>query len=382
MLSPTALLRSNGIVRVTLSLSPSAALDLYEYLIRGHQIYHLPAPKPFLNRPLQTRTALQIPQALRAGSPAPSRIPQRATRPRSRPLRQTRPKAETRRRRSLARRDPGAKKQRLATESRARREEEEDRKERARRKRLGLPELPPKGTAPGHEEAELTAKLRGLNEPAVLFAETHPQRLARYRALTTPSSTPQLSKGPIPTTLSLLPEASIRVPKTVPSDAEGRAYLFRQLASYFSLLLSEWARALSARSVAVKESTQGRAAESAMLQSRDNMRPLFRKFETGELPDSILAPIVEIVNAAQERRYVDANDGYLRLSIGKAAWPIGVTMVGIHERSAREKLHEGEGGKAHIMSDEVTRKFLQSIKRSLTFAQTRWPPEDQGQLMG
>lgn len=287
------------------------------------------------------------------------------------------------------------KKQRLATESRARREEEEDKKERARRKRLGLPELAPKGTAPGQDgsaqqlaaeqdipSAELTAKLRALNEPAVLFAETHPQRLARYRALTTPRSTPQLSKGPIPTTLALLPEAEIRVAKTVPTDAQGRAYLFRQLGSYFSLLLSEWARALSGRSAAVKESSQGRAAESAMLQSLANMRPLFRKFETGELPDSILAPIVEIVNAAQERRYVDANDGYLRLSIGKAAWPIGVTMVGIHERSAREKLHEGEGGKAHIMSDEVTRKFLQSIKRSLTFAQTRWPPEDQGQLMG
>ena len=284
------------------------------------------------------------------------------------------------------------KKQRLATESRARREEEETKKERARRKRLGLPELPPKGTTPGEEQqpaaeedipaAELYTKLRTLNEPAILFAETHPQRLARYRALTTPRSTPQLSKGPIPTTLALLPEAEIRVAKTVPKDAEGKEYLFRQLASYFSLLLSEWARALSARSAAVKESSQGRAAEAAMLQSLANMRPLFRKFETGELPDSILAPIVEIVNAAQERRYVDANDGYLRLSIGKAAWPIGVTMVGIHERSAREKLHEGEGGKAHIMSDEVTRKFLQSIKRSLTFAQTRWPPEDQGQLMG
>lgn len=54
-------------------------------------------------------------------------------------------------------------------------------------------------------------------------------------------------------------------------------------------------------------------------------------------------------------------------------------MVGIHERSAREKLHESE---AHIMSDEITRKFLQSIKRCLSFAQTRWPPEDQLQLMG
>lgn len=77
---------------------------------------------------------------------------------------------------------------------------------------------------------------------------------------------------------------------------------------------------------------------------------------------------------------MDANDGYLRLSIGKAAWPIGVTMVGIHARSAREKI--GEGDISHIMGDEITRKFLQSIKRCLTFAQVRWPPEDTQQLMG
>lgn len=55
-------------------------------------------------------------------------------------------------------------------------------------------------------------------------------------------------------------------------------------------------------------------------------------------------------------------------------------MVGIHERSAREKLHGGEKG--HVMGDEVTRKFLQSIKRCLTFAQVRWPPENLRQLMG
>lgn len=64
-----------------------------------------------------------------------------------------------------------------------------------------------------------------------------------------------------------------------------------------------------------------------------------------------------------------------------SAWPIGVTMVGIHERSAREKLHE-KGMAAHIMSDEVTRKFLQSIKRCLSFCQTRWIPEDPLQMMG
>ena len=72
----------------------------------------------------------------------------------------------------------------------------------------------------------------------------------------------------------------------------------------------------------------------------------------------------------------------LSLTTDPSAWPIGVTMVGIHERSAREKLHESDKGQAHLMSDEVTRKFLQSIKRCLSFAQTRWPPEDLLQLMG
>lgn len=30
----------------------------------------------------------------------------------------------------------------------------------------------------------------------------------------------------------------------------------------------------------------------------------------------------------QKRQYQKANDSYLRLSIGNAPWPIGVTMVG------------------------------------------------------
>ncbi|KAL8786530.1 MAG: hypothetical protein Q9195_008161 [Heterodermia aff. obscurata] len=296
------------------------------------------------------------------------------------------------------------KKRRLAEESRLRREEEEARKERARRKRLGLPDLPTNETQSPEEPSsttqedippsDLLQRLRALSEPAILFAETHPQRLRRYQALTAPPSTaPTLSQGPIPTTLALLPASSILVPATLPpaTDTAARHYLFRQLASYFSLLLTTWSTTLSSRPADIASSTTGRAALLAMQQSLTNMRPLFRRFETAasnpptnsELPDSILQPIVEIVHAAQERRYVDANDGYLRLSIGKAAWPIGVTMVGIHERSAREKLHEGEGeGGAHIMSDEVTRKFLQSIKRCLTFAQTRWPPGEVGQLMG
>ena len=44
---------------------------------------------------------------------------------------------------------------------------------------------------------------------------------------------------------------------------------------------------------------------------------------------------------------------------GNNPWPIGVTSVGIHERSSREKISHVMNGGAHIMNDEATRKYLQ-----------------------
>ncbi len=205
---------------------------------------------------------------------------------------------------------------RLAEQSRARREEENLKEEKARRQRLGLPDLPPKEkeSTPLEEgeedirDEELVAKLREMKEPALLFGESHRQRLRRYR---------KLNQKPMKgfTTLELVPEAEMKVER-VPKDAEGKNFLFRQLASYFSMVLREWELALAKRPMTVQESFQGKAAYNAMVQARENMRPLFRKFEKGEL--DVLEAVVEIVRAAQEKRYVDANDGYLRLSIGKA----------------------------------------------------------------
>ncbi|KAF7720173.1 Uncharacterized protein PECH_007399 [Penicillium ucsense] len=285
------------------------------------------------------------------------------------------------------------KKRRIAEEHKRKREEEEAKKERERRRRLGLPELPAKderGETPASEDAEadsideeeLIKRLRTLNEPARLFGENHRARLRRYRRLTKRAAmAKKMTDGPIPTILEPVPGGQLIIGSTPPKEKEAREFLFRQLVSYFNMVLSEWELALAKRDVTVRESFQGKQAYNAMLQSRENLKPLFRRFEKGDLEDGLLEPIVEIVHKAQQRRYVDANDAYLRVSIGKAAWPIGVTMVGIHERSAREKLHQSDQ-QAHILSDEATRKYLQSIKRCLSFAQTRWPPEDQLQVMG
>ncbi|TKA63158.1 hypothetical protein B0A55_10174, partial [Friedmanniomyces simplex] len=275
-----------------------------------------------------------------------------------------------------------AKKKRLAEESRKLAEEEAQTEENARRKRIGLPELERKGDGregtplkEGEEDIadeELREKLREINEPRVLFGETHIQRLRRYRKLTAKALAPTMSKGPIPTILQLLDEKDMKVPEAVPEDAEAKTFLRRQIASYFDMVLSEWQFALSRRPIDVKESFSGKQAYNSFLQARDNLTPLIRKLETNTLPDVLLTAINEIVHLMQTKCYVKANDAYLRLSIGKAAWPIGVTMVGIHERSARERLHETEkaGGQAHILADETTRKMLQGIKRCLSFAQT------------
>lgn len=72
-----------------------------------------------------------------------------------------------------------------------------------------------------------------------------------------------------------------------------------------------------------------------------------------------------------KRDYLAAMDQYIKMAIGNAPWPIGVTMVGIHERSAREKIYTNSV--AHIMNDETTRKYLQSVKRLMTFCQRRYP---------
>ncbi|KAF3481046.1 pre-mRNA-splicing factor 18 [Arthroderma uncinatum] len=218
------------------------------------------------------------------------------------------------------------KRRRLAEESRARREAEQEEKEKERRKRLGLSDEPAgekddQAAAGGDlDDSELIDKLRELGEPARVFGESHKGRLKRYRRLVEISSNPpkRLTDGPIPTTLELLPESEMRVPDKIPTDPEGKKYMFRQLASYFTLVLKEWEIALAQRDDAVKQTFQGKQAYNAMVQSRENMRPLFKKFENGDIGEGILEPVVEIVRNAQKRRYVDANDGYLTLSIGKA----------------------------------------------------------------
>ena len=64
----------------------------------------------------------------------------------------------------------------------------------------------------------------------------------------------------------------------------------------------------------------------------------------------IVRDVEKIVDLGMAREYVAANDWYLRMSIGNAPWPMGVTMVGIHERSARTKIFSNKVARASLIA--------------------------------
>eukprot|EP00051_Salpingoeca_urceolata_P031905 m.13467 g.13467 ORF g.13467 m.13467 type:complete len:373 (+) comp4574_c0_seq1:206-1324(+) len=146
---------------------------------------------------------------------------------------------------------------------------------------------------------------------------------------------------------------------------------------FFKNLLRLWEKDLDDRSDELKRSTDGRIASATFKQTEAYLKPLFRKLKgkrgAGELGSDILHCLTSLLQHLLDREYIKANDEYLMLAIGNAAWPLGVTNVGIHSRTGREKIFSQKV--AHVLNDEIQRKFIQGLKRLMTFMQKRFPTD-------
>ncbi|XP_020580220.1 pre-mRNA-splicing factor 18 [Phalaenopsis equestris] len=140
---------------------------------------------------------------------------------------------------------------------------------------------------------------------------------------------------------------------------------------FFKRLLNEWNQELDEMPEAEKRTAKGKSMVATFNQCARYLNPLFKFCRKKVLPDDIRQALMLMVRCCMDRDYLAAMDHYIRTAIGNAPWPIGVTMVGIHERSAREKIYTNSV--AHIMNDETTRKYLQSVKRLMTFCQRKYP---------
>ncbi|PIA17105.1 Prp18-domain-containing protein [Coemansia reversa NRRL 1564] len=149
---------------------------------------------------------------------------------------------------------------------------------------------------------------------------------------------------------------------------------------YFKRLLYEWGDYLASRPEDERRSAEGKMAAATQRQSAEYLKPLFRSLKQRKLQADVMARITEIARSTLDREYMNANDAYLQLSVGNAPWPIGITQVGIHSRAARENISASKV--AHVLNDETQRKWIQSIKRLVRFAQTKYPPADLSKLSG
>lgn len=138
---------------------------------------------------------------------------------------------------------------------------------------------------------------------------------------------------------------------------------------FFKWQLKQWEDDLVNRPEAVKRTLQGKNETKTLKQCKDYIRPLFKLCKNRRLEQNMTDYLVKIVKHCQEGEFVKANDAYMDLAIGRAAWPIGVTMVGIHARSGRSKIESNNV--AHVMNSELQRKYLTSVKRLITYCQKK-----------
>uniref|UniRef100_A0AAR5PR56 Pre-mRNA-splicing factor 18 n=2 Tax=Dendroctonus ponderosae TaxID=77166 RepID=A0AAR5PR56_DENPD len=142
---------------------------------------------------------------------------------------------------------------------------------------------------------------------------------------------------------------------------------------FIQLLLFKWDDQLHNRSQEIKMATKGKLQGATYAQTQVYLKPLLRKLKNFSLPEDISDSLTEIVVHLLNRNYLKASDAYLQMAIGNAPWPIGVTMVGIHARTGREKIFSKNV--AHVMNDETQRKYIQALKRLMTKCQEYYPTD-------
>eukprot|EP00929_Paragymnodinium_shiwhaense_P093493 TRINITY_DN5364_c0_g1_i1.p1 TRINITY_DN5364_c0_g1~~TRINITY_DN5364_c0_g1_i1.p1 ORF type:complete len:459 (+),score=179.22 TRINITY_DN5364_c0_g1_i1:97-1473(+) len=146
--------------------------------------------------------------------------------------------------------------------------------------------------------------------------------------------------------------------------------------------LKAWEKELADLPDEDKVTSKVKVQVAAHRQVRRDVRPLQKRLKLYVMKENLLEKIHMIVKYADEREYRLAAEAYIDLSVGKAAWPVGIGCGGSMLMEDAIGLHDKFNRMANVkdnavtLNDDVTRKFVQALKRLMNVAQRYWPPVD------
>lgn len=203
------------------------------------------------------------------------------------------------------------------------------------------------GTSPGTAKAPIELwngqTLRGLNdESKVRMAVRDAEKKDAYLA--------QLERE----------KASSRtIDAAMISDDGSREALATQIRAILKDIVREWESGVQSDAL---------EPQRVLYETKRDLVELLYRLRSNSLKPNMLTSLATVLYHVQRAQFKEANESYLKLSIGNVAWPIGVKSVGIHERSASLKITgESKDKSANIMLDDKTRRWITTVKRLITY---------------
>lgn len=110
--------------------------------------------------------------------------------------------------------------------------------------------------------------------------------------------------------------------------------------------------------------------KALLTETKRDLVKLLYKLRSDKLKPDMLVSLSTIVLYIQSASFVQANESYMKLSIGNVAWPIGIRDVGIHARAALLKITgDDKSLLANIMQNEHTRRWIIAVKRLISYSE-------------
>ncbi|CCE78815.1 Piso0_000845 [Millerozyma farinosa CBS 7064] len=164
--------------------------------------------------------------------------------------------------------------------------------------------------------------------------------------------------------------ASRTVDVAMISDDGSREELATQIRAILKDIVREWESNVQ---------TDTPEPQRVLYEAKRDLVELLYRLRSNSLKPNMLTSLATVLYHVQRAQFKEANESYLKLSIGNVAWPIGVKSVGIHERSASSKITgESKDKSANIMLDDKTRRWITAVKRLITYKEKSYQETLQG----